>query len=290
MDYQVVGVHYWNHEPAGDEHCPVRAYRESGVFEENAGGGRIVARDPLLGLDRRSADPIANLGALNGEIAAAVADGLRAARRAVIVGGNCVHFPGVIGGLQDVYGPAARIGLVWFDAHGDFNTPRTTLSGMLGGMPVAVAAGLCYPVWREGAHIAAPLPTDRIVMVDVRNLDPAEEQLIRATDVQIARVADNFSGDAPLAEAVARLAAGCDHLYLHVDADVLDATLAPNHHTCEPGGPGIAETLDAIGTVLDTGKVAAFGLTSVRLTGDGAAVTRESALALLRGGLARWRS
>lgn len=289
MDCQVVGVRYWNDEPAGDDSCPVAAYRESGIFEDFAGGGRLVTREPALRADRRSADPIANLGALNGEIAAAVAEGLREGRRVVAVGGNCVHFPGVIGGLQDVYGPVARIGLVWFDAHGDFNTPRTTPSGMLGGMPVAVTAGLCYPTWREGAHVAAPLPTDRIVMVDVRNLDPAEEQLIRATEVQIARVADGFAGDAPLVEAVGRLAAGCDHLYLHVDADILDATLTPNHPTREPGGPGVTETLDAIGAALDTGKVAAFGLVSVNLDGEGGVISRQSALALLRGALARWR-
>ncbi|MEZ4614225.1 MAG: arginase family protein [Caldilineaceae bacterium] len=79
-----------------------------------------------------------------------------------------------------------RIGLVWFDAHGDFNTPKTTISGMLGGMPVAVAAGLGYANWRLGSHIVAPLPTERILMVDVRNLDPLEEQLIHATAVAIA--------------------------------------------------------------------------------------------------------
>jgi arginase len=58
--------------------------------------------------------------------------------------------------------------LVWFDAHGDFNTPRTSLSGKLGGMPVAVAAGQESPNCRELPLQPAPLPTDRIVMVDVR--------------------------------------------------------------------------------------------------------------------------
>ena len=57
--------------------------------------------------------------------------------------------PGVFGGIQEAYGPTVRVGLLWLDAHGDFNTPRTTLSGMLGGMPVAVSAGLAWPNWRE---------------------------------------------------------------------------------------------------------------------------------------------
>ena len=97
--------------------------------------------------------------------------------------------------MQQAHGADARIGLVWFDAHGDFNTPRTTLSGMLGGMPVAVSAGLGWPHWRELAKQAAPLPTDRIVMVDVRNLDAPEEQLVRATDIVIAAPAAGFPGE-----------------------------------------------------------------------------------------------
>ena len=288
MDLHVVGVRYWSDRPAPDGSNPIDAYRAGGAYADALAGGALTAREPAVPEDQLGADPIANLGRINGAIADAVAEGLRAGRRTVVVGGNCSHFPGVVGGMQEVYGPTARIGLVWFDAHGDFNTPRTTPSGMLGGMPVAVAAGLCYPTWREGARVAAPLPTDRIVMVDVRNLDPDEERLIRATDVRIARVADGFAGDEPLAAAVGRLAAACDHLYLHIDSDVLDAALTPNHPTKEPGGPGVEETLAAIETVLRTGKVAAYGLVSVNAAGDGAEVSLGAALALLRGGLGAW--
>ena len=142
---------------------------------------------------------------IGGEIAAAVAAGRRAGKPVLVVGGTCDAVPGIMGGLQQAHGPAARIGLVWFDAHGDFNTPGTTLSGMLGGMPVAVAAGLALPRWRRASRQMAPLPTDRIVMVDVRNLDPAEEQLIRATDVVIAAPAAGFPGQ-DLRQAIADLA------------------------------------------------------------------------------------
>jgi hypothetical protein len=62
--------------------------------------------------------------------------------------------------------------LLWLDAHGDCKPPRTTRWGMLGGMPVAVCAGLAHPNWRERSQIVMPMPTDRILMVDVRDLDP----------------------------------------------------------------------------------------------------------------------
>ena len=194
-----------------------------------------------------------------------------------------------MGGLQDAHGPESRIGLVWFDAHGDFNTPNTTLSGMLGGMPVSVCAGLSFPKWREGSHIVAPLPTDRILMVDVRNLDAPEEQLVRATAVKIARVADGFHGDVDLETAVTQLAHRCDVLYLHIDSDILDESYVPNHGTKEPDGPSMAQVVAAIEAVMATGKVAALAVVSVYGEGAGSDVAVASGIELIQAGLKSWR-
>ena len=155
-------------------------------------------------------------------------------------------------------------------------------------MSIVVCAGLAHPTWREGSQSVTPLPTDRILMVDVRNLDPAEEQLIRATGVQIARVAPGFAGDLSLDEAVADLAARCDAIYLHIDSDILDASLTPNHGTKEPNGPDVAQTVAAIRTVLDTGKVIALGLVSVNSAGEGGDISLDAALGMLSGGLSAW--
>ena len=202
-------------------------------------------------------DVIRDLGALNGAIAEEVARARQAGRAVLMTGGNCCHITGILGGLQDAHGPGVRAGLVWFDAHGDFNTPQTTLSGMLGGMPVAVCAGLAYPVWREGSHIVAPLPTDRVVMVDVRNLDAAEEQLIRAVGIPIVPVSPALPGGA-LHQAVTELAARVDMLYLHIDADILDERYVPDNRTREPDGPDIEQVLAAVDAVMATGKVAVW--------------------------------
>jgi arginase len=164
--------------------------------------------------------------------------------------------------------PDARIGLVWLDAHGDFNTPYTTLSGSMGGMPVAVCAGLAFPDWRAGAHIAAPLPADRIAMVDVRNLDPAEEQLIRSVGIPIASPATGFPGE-DLASVVENLAVFCDLIYLHITSDILDESYVPNHGTREPNGLNMAQVLAVVDTVMATGKVAANAVVSVYAGGEG---------------------
>ncbi len=282
MDLQVVEIRYLDARWAPEETPEPEAYRARGLYA--AAGWRAVHREPRLPDGERTGDRIADLGRVGGRIAEAVAEGAREGRKVLVVGGNCSHLPGVIGGLQQAYGPEVRVGLVWFDAHGDFNTPRTTHSGMLGGMPVAVSAGLCHAPWREGASQIAPLPTNRIVMVDVRNLDPEEEQLIRATDVTVARRGDDLAG------AVRRLAAETDLIYLHVDLDVLDERLTPTHRTKEPGGMALDEALAAIETVLATGKVEALGLVAVFSAAPGGETTLASATALLEGALARWRA
>jgi arginase len=281
----IVQVRHRGDEGAGPERDPVAAYAASGAYDL-LGTGTVV--EPDNAKSRRDEEPITSLGLIGGEIAAAVAEGRRARKPVLVAGGSCDLVPGVLGGLQEAHGPAARIGLVWFDAHGDFNTPRTTLSGMLGGMPVAVAAGLAYPLWRSLSRQATPLPTDRILMVDVRNLDPAEEQLIRATDIVIAAPAPGFAGE-DLERAVIDLADRCDILYLHVDADILDQRYVPNHPTKEPHGPSMEQVLAGIDTVMATGKVGLYAVVSIWADGDGGDIAVESGVALLRGGLESWR-
>jgi arginase len=282
----VVGVRYRGSRRApGDERC-LDTFSASGAYAAADVPHTIV--EPAMPEERRLPEEPDNLGLIGGAIAGAVALARRSGQAVLMAGGDCSHITGMIGGLQDAHGPAARIGLVWFDAHGDFNTPRTTLSGMLGGMPVAVAAGLAFPFWREASHIAAPLPTDRIVMVDVRNLDAPEAQLIGATDITIAQVAPGFPG-ADLDTAVRRLAERCEMIYLHIDSDILDERFVPNHGTREPNGPDMAQVQAAIERVMATGKVVALAVVSVYGEGEGADVSRASGVELIRGALDAWR-
>ena len=282
----VVPVRYGGSAPNTPDREVVDAYAAAADYR--VFGAEATISEPRFPEDQRVEEPTINLGLIGGEIAKAVAEGRRDGQPVLVVGGNCAITPGVVGGLQEAHGLASRIGLVWFDAHGDFNTPRTTLSGMLGGMPVAVAAGLAWPRWRELSLQAAPLPTDRIVMVDVRNLDPAEEALVRATDVVIVAPAPGFPG-ADLQQAIDDLAARCDMIYLHIDSDILDERFVPNHGTKEPNGPDMQQVLAAIDTVMATGKVVTYALVSVWPTGEGGDIAVASGIEMLKGGLESWR-
>jgi len=282
----VIGVRYRGSRPAQGDERALDAYAASGVYQRTQAPVDVI--EPTFPQDQREEDEADNIGLLGGAIADVVAPARRQGQAVLMTGGDCTHTSGILGGLQDAHGPAARIGLVWFDAHGDFNTPKTTLSGSLGGMPVAVCAGLAHPRWREGSHIVAPLPTDRIVMVDVRNLDEAEEQLIGATDIVIASPAPAYPGE-DLQRSVADLAARCDMLYLHIDADILDESFVPNHGTREPNGPDMKQVQAAIETVMATQKVVAFAVVSVYGEGKGSEVSVASGKQLIAAGLEAWR-
>jgi arginase len=283
---QIIGVRYWDSRLAQGDELALDALAASGVYQ--AAGVPFDVVEPKIPEDLWVEDGIANLGLMGGAIADNVAAARRAGQAILMTGGHCVHSTGIVGGLQDAYGPAARIGLVWFDAHGDFNTPNTTLTGMLGGMPVAVCAGLAWPRWREGSNILAPLPTDRILLVDVRNLDPAEEQLIRATGAAIAAPAPGFAGQ-DLQEAIVSLANRCDLIYLHIDLDILDEAFVPDHITAEADGPSLDQVASAVDVVMATGKVIALAVVSVFNQGESSRVTVASGIELVRASLESWR-
>jgi len=283
---QVLGIRFRGSQPSvRDERC-LDAYRSSGVYQASQVPFWIL--EPVFPEQKRETQEIVNLGILGGEIAVATADARNAKRAIMLTGGDCTHITGIIGGLQKAHGADIRIGLVWFDAHGDFNTPGTTLSGMLGGMPVAVCAGLAFPEWRERSQIKAPLPTDRILMVGLRNLDPPEARLIQETDIMTASLAPGFEGE-EISKSVDELANRCDLLYLHVDSDILDERFVPNHRTREPNGPDLEQVGQAIETVMATGKVAVFAVVSVYGEGTGGDISKESGIRLICIGLQAWR-
>ena len=114
---QVVGIRYNNSQPETRDETPLDHYQAAAIY--TAAGVPVQMIEPRFPEETRMAIETDNLGLIGGEIANAVADGLRSGAAVLVVGGNCSHMTGVVGGLQDNYGPSARIGLVWFDAHGD---------------------------------------------------------------------------------------------------------------------------------------------------------------------------
>jgi arginase len=231
----------------------------------------------------------ANIGKLGARTAALVAAARRAGDAALVLAGDDTAAVGAVAGLQQAAGAGAPIGVVWFDAHGDFNTPETSISGILAGMPVAILAGLAGPLWRGSAGLVVPMPTDRIVLAGVRDLDEREATLLRSTDVKVVTTTEVRAG-APLKAAVDRLLASSTLLYVHVDLDLLDPRLIPSSSTPAVDGLEIDEAAGAIGGVLASGQVAAIGFAGLN-PGAGSRGERSlaSAASLIAQALASWQ-
>jgi arginase len=130
-----------------------------------------------------------------------------------------------------------KVGLLWLDAHPDFNTPETTRSGSLGGMPVAVATGRCLVGMRLDAALDPPLADQHVVMGGVRMTDPLEQALLDKSKIQQLSVDDLRSVSPEVTKQLDRLSKITDIIYVHVDMDVLDPREVAGHQNKVPGGP-----------------------------------------------------
>jgi len=226
------------------------------------------------------------LALANGDLAKIVADERRNGHFPVGLLANCSSILGMLSGLQHS-GPTAkplRVGMVFVDAHGDFNTPETTLSGMLGGMPVAIASGQCLTRMRLKAGLEPPLPTRYIVEICVRDTDPLEQELLDRSEIQQLTLEDVRTRSSNLHGAMKRLSDATDVIYIHVDMDGLDPREVPGHPLTVPGGPTSIELAAALTEMFKYEKVAAFGVASTPYgEKDKTGISRQAAYNLILG-------
>jgi arginase len=225
------------------------------------------------------------MGLANGHLGKIVADSLKEGRVPIGLLANCNGLMGMLGGLQHS-GPTRRplkIGLVWIDAHADFNTPETTLSGMLGGMPVAVSAGLCLTRLRLESGLDPALPFNYIVMAGLRDVDPLEQELLDRHRIETISNADLRQSGPKIREQMNRLSEITDLIYIHVDMDVLDPKEVSGHTLTVAGGPTSRELASALATMFQFKKAAALGLASYPSERDPDKTTLKAAYALIEG-------
>lgn len=223
----------------------------------------------------------------NANFAEIVREGLQDNLITVGLEANCNDLLGMLSGLKyDSDGNARRVGLVFYDSHGDFNVPETTLSGMLGGMPVAVAAGHALHNLRKTAGLEEPLPMSDIMWGGVRDLDPLEADRFREYEVRqvsvkdIREISDNFRNQ------FNALADEVDVVYVHVDMDVLEPAEVPGHGLTVPDGPSSKALAAAIGVMFENPKTVALGIASTpSFNRDPDGVSRQAALNLIKGAI-----
>ena len=185
---------------------------------------------------------------------------------------TCPSMPGLVAGLQRS-GPAGkplRIGMLWLDAHPDFNTPETTRSGSLGGMPVAVATGRALKVMRLDAKLDPPLADRHVVMAGVRLTDPLEQQLLDGSRIEQLSVDDLRKATPAVFAQLDRLSRLTDKIYIHIDMDVLDPREVEGHGNKVPDGPSSEQLASLFEQIFRRyPKASAIGFATIPTRDDG---------------------
>ena len=177
-----------------------------------------------------------------------------------------------------------KVGLIYLDAHADINIPETTLSGMYGGMDVALAAGLFNHRNRLIHGLDPPLPPNYIVLGDVRDTDPREAELINRLQVEILTTHDIRHLTQNIQKQMERLSRLTDLIYIHVDMDVLAPEEVRGHGLTAPDGPTSQELAACIELMFTYPKAAAIGIASTPYgPRDPDHLSRQAAIRLIAG-------
>jgi arginase len=195
----------------------------------------------------------------------------------LVLGGDHSIAIGTLSGLA-ASGPG---GVLWLDAHGDLNTPETTPSGNVHGMPLAAALGLCGEAFaREGLRLPAIDPK-RVALVGVRALDPGEQALVRELGVAVYTISDlDRRGVEPVIEEALTRVSGGSFVHVSVDLDVVDPEFAPGVGDPVLGGLSYREAHLALELVAEAGVLDSLELVEVNPIRDHENTTAKLAVGL----------
>jgi arginase len=178
----------------------------------------------------------------------------------LVLGGDHSIAMGTLSGLA----AAGAGGVLWLDAHGDLNTPETSPSGNVHGMPLAAVLGICGSAFaRDGLRLPA-VDSARAALVGVRSLDPGEQALVRDLGVAVYTISDidRRGVESVLEEALGRIAGG-SFVHVSVDLDVVDPEVAPGVGDPVRGGLSYREAHLALELVAEAGILDSIELVEV---------------------------
>ena len=157
------------------------------------------------------------------------------------------------------------LGLIWVDAHGDMNTPSTSISGNVHGMPLAALLGSEPAELSRIGGFSPKVQPDRTVLIGIRNLDDREKEIVRGSRVKVFTIKDvDRAGIAVvIEEALAIAGRGTAGVHVSFDLDVCDPTIAPGVGTPVKGGLDYREAHLLMEMVADSGLLRALDLVEV---------------------------
>jgi arginase len=184
---------------------------------------------------------------LNRLLAPEVRNAISAGRLPLVLAGNCICSLGSIAGIG-----SDQLGVVWFDAHGEFNTPETTLSGFLDGMPLATATGRCWKALARTIPGFAPVPDANVIMIGARDVDLEEQRQLEQSEINL--VKSEGQNDEAILQSIEsgliRMQNRVTAVYLHIDMDAFEIDEGKANHYGATGGLSI----DLVGKAIDRVK------------------------------------
>lgn len=232
---------------------------ETGAVEALGAGGHEVEVVRVAAPESGTNEVGASFAVVR-DLAAAVAHAAAGGALPIVLAGNCVTSVGTVAGL------GRDVGVVWLDAHADFNTPDSTASGFLDGMGLAVLTETGWRTLRETVPGYRALPEANVVLIGIRDVDEVERERLADSEVAVVPPADVATG---LEQALDQLRGRVADVYFHLDLDVLDPSEGRANAWAAPGGLSAAEVERVVAAVGDRFALRAAALTSYDPAADG---------------------
>ncbi len=238
----------------------------------------------------RSAKYLAQIAATCRQLAVAVE---RAAGRdsfPLVLGGDHSIAVGTIGGIaRHCVRRRKKIGVIWIDAHTDMNTPRTSPSGNVHGMPLACVLGFGPKELVELAGFRPMVDASRAVLVGIRDVDIPERGVVRRSGVNVytMRDVDEMGMRAVMAKAIEYASDGTAGFHVSFDMDAVDPSIAPGVGTPVRGGLSYRESHLAMETIADSGNLLSLEVVEVNPVIDEGNRTAVLAVELILSGLGK---
>lgn len=214
------------------------------LLEEDGHRAEVVRIDTKSGFTTE----VGTAFELNRLLSREVQSAIRAGMFPLVLAGNCNSCLGNIAGIN-----TDQLGIIWFDAHGEFNTPETTLSGFLDGMPLATATGRCWKAVAKTIPGFAPVKESNVILVGARDLDDEEQRQLEQSDINLIRSEglDDHAILESIQAALLRLRGSVSGIYLHIDMDAFEISEGAANHFGAKGGLSVELVEDAITRVKD---------------------------------------
>lgn len=230
-----------------------QSIRNAGLIDRLKSIGKYVIDEGNLSIGitgrfRQNGENIKNVKTLvesSEKLAAKVSDIVQEGRFPLVLGGDHSIAIGTLAGVAKHF---KNLGVIWYDAHADMNTPETSPSGNIHGMPLAASMGLGHSALTYIGGYRGKVKPEHIVLIGVRDIDKGEQQLIEEKNIKMYTANDvkRLGMQAVIAETLRYLSERCDGIHLSFDVDGIDPLEFPGVGTPVIKGISYKESLQAV--------------------------------------------